>query len=182
MNTKKKTAVAAAIGAFVVLALVIAYPAVAASVDSPQNIRNQQLPSRPTVPPTQRVQLTVGQTITLTSVAGRYHVTGDPGVNGTASGTVTLQVTGVLSGGYTMSIAGGSLSINGTTYAITGGAAELGPAGRIIAGQGQAEGGQFLLLGRNLGHLGNAAYGILRVDLKSGSSEFGAGLLVTIAA
>ncbi|MDE1857447.1 MAG: hypothetical protein KGI26_00055 [Thaumarchaeota archaeon] len=181
MNTKK-IAVATTLGAFAVLALLFAYPAMAAASGTPQNPSIQQLYMRSAHSPSHNIQLSVGQTITLTSVAGGYWVVGEPGSNGTASGTMTLQVTGALSGGYTVSVTGGTLTINGTAYTITGGSAELGPHGRLVVGQGQAGSTTFLFLDRNLGSFGGASYGVLRVDLRSGSSEFGARLLVTTSA
>ena len=107
---------------------------------------------------------------------------GDRAVNGSASGTMTLQVSGALTGGYIISVTGGSLDINGTTYTISGGSAELGPYGVHMVGQGQAGSSQFLFLDRNLGKFGNTDYGVLRIDLKNGTSEFEARLLVTITA
>ena len=181
MNTKK-IAVASTIGAVAVLALLFAYPAMAASTGAPQNINAHQLLTRSAQMPSQKIQLSVGETITLTSVAGGYWVVGNPGSNGTASGTLTLQVTGALTGGYILSVTGGTLNVNGTSYTVSSGSAELGPYGHFALGQGQAGGAQFLFLDRNLGKFGSASYGVLRVDLQSGSSEFAARLLVTITA
>ena len=180
MNTKK-IAVASTLGAVAVVALLFAYPAMAAPAGSPQNPNAQQLYIHSAHSHAQKIQLSVGQTVTLTSVAGDYWVVGDPGSNGTASGSMTLQVTGALSGGYTISVSGGALAINGTTYAISGGSAELGPYGRFVVGQGQAGSSTFLFLDRDLGKFGTANYGVLRIDLQSGSSEFAARLLMTIS-
>lgn len=180
MNTKK-IAVASTLGAFAAVALLFAYPAIAAS-GAPQNTSVQQLYMRSAHSQSQRIHLLVGQNITLTSVAGGYWVVGDPGSNGTAAGTMTLQVTGALAGGYTISVTGGTLTINGTAYTISGGSAQLGPYGRVVVGQGQAGSATFLFLDRNLGKFGSTNYGVLRIDLQSGSSEFAARLLVTISA
>ncbi|MDG6964308.1 MAG: hypothetical protein JRM83_04860 [Nitrososphaerota archaeon] len=181
MNTKK-TAVAATLGVFAILALLIAYPAVAASEAPPSSTTPQQLLQRSGRLGSQQVHLSVGQTITLTSVAGGYTIVGDPGVNGTASGAMTLRVTGSLAGGYTISISGGSLNINGTTYIISAGSAELGIHGRLMVGQGQVTGGQFLFQARNIGRFGNTDYGVLRVDISSGSFQLAVRLLVTTLA
>jgi hypothetical protein len=181
MNTKK-TAAASAIGVFAVMALLFAYPAMAASQNSPQTTNVQQMLAQSAYSGSQKIQLTPGETITLTSVAGGYWVVGQPSSNGTASGTMTLQVTGALKAGYTISVTGGSFNINGTTYTISGGSAELGPHGRSMVGQGQAGGAQFLFIDRNLGKFGSTNYGVLRVDLQDGSSQFAARLLVTISA
>jgi hypothetical protein len=181
MNTKK-TAAASALGVFAVTALLVAYPAMAASSVNPQQTNTQQLLHNSAYLSSHRIQLTVGQNITMTSVAGGYWIVGDRSSNGTASGTMTLQVTGALTGGYVISVTGGTLNINGTTYTISGGSAELGPYGRFMAGQGQAGDAQFFFLDRNLGKFGTTNYGVLRMDLKDGSSEFGTRLLVTITA
>jgi hypothetical protein len=181
MNTKK-IAIASTIGVFAVMALVIAFPAMAASAGAPQNLNTKQLLQHSAYLNSQTIQLTSGQTITLTSVAGGYWVVGDRDSNGTASGSMTLQVSGELTGGYILSVTGGSLNVNGTTYTISSGSAELGPHGRYMVGNAQAGTAQFLFLDRNLGKFGNTNYGVLRVDLKDGSSEFAARLLVTISA
>lgn len=181
MNTKK-IAVASTLGVCAVVALLFAYPAVAAAAGGPQNTNVHQLFTRSARLPSQELQLSVGQTVTLTSVAGGSWVVGDAGSNSTASCTMTLQVTGALSGGYTISVTGGTLTINGTTYTISGGSAELGPHGHIILGQGQSGSATFLFLDRSLGAFGNTSYGVLHVDLKSGTSEFAARLLITYSA
>lgn len=180
MNTKK-IAVASTVGMFVVMVLLLAYPAMAASPNVPQNPNVQQLLQHPQNGTPQKIQLSVGQTITLTSVTGSYWEVGDRAVNGSASGSMTLQVSGAFKGGYALSVTGGSLSINGTTYTISSGSAELGPYGVHMVGQGQAGTAAFLFANRDLGKFGSTNYGILRVDLKDGSSEFAARLLVTIS-
>ena len=181
MNTKK-IAFASMVGAFAVVAMLFAYPAVASSAGTSSNPNYQQLlqSSHPASP--QKVQLSSGQTITLSSVAGGYWEVGDRSVNGTASGSMTLQVSGALKGGYIISVTGGTFSINGVTYTISSGSAELGPRGVYMVGQGQAGSAQFLFLDRSLGRFGSTNYGVLRIDLKDGTSEFAARLLVTISA
>jgi len=181
MNTKKIT-IASAVGAFAVLALLFAYPAMATGASAPQNSNPQQLLQHSAYMNSQSLKLSTGETMTLTSVAGGYWVVGDRAVNGTASGSMTIQVTAALKGGYILSVTGGSLNINGTTYAISGGSAELGPHGVYLVGNGQAGSAQFLFLDRDLGRFGTANYGVLRVDLSTGSSEFAARLLVTVSA
>jgi hypothetical protein len=181
MNTKK-IAIASAIGAFAVMAMLFAYPAVASSAGTSNNPNYQQLLQGSQSASPQKIQLSSGQTITLTSVAGGYWQVGDRAVNGTASGSMTLQVSGALKGGYIISVTGGTLNINGATYTISSGSAELGPRGVYMVGQGQAGTAQFLFLDRNLGRFGSTNYGIVRVDLKDGTSEFAARLLVTITA
>ncbi len=181
MNTKK-IAVASVLGAFAAMALLVAYPAMAAPPSASQNPNLAQMLHSSAYTTSQRIQLTDGQTITLTSVAGGYWVVGNRNSNGTASGSMTLQVSGSLVGGYVLTVTGGSLNINGTTYAISGGTAELGPRGTYTVGQGQSGTAQFLFLERNLGRFGGANYGALRIDLKNGASEMAARLLVTVTA
>ena len=180
MNTKK-TAVASAVGAFALVAMFVAYPAMAAS-GAPSASNIQQMLQHPRSANLHRIQLSTGQTITLASAAGGYWEVGDRAVNGTASGTVTFQVTGAFTGGYSLSVTGGSLSINGTTYTVSGGSAELGPYGIRMAGQGQSGTAQFLFGAKDLGRFGSTNYAILRIDLKDGSSEFTARLLVSVSA
>ena len=162
------------------MAMLFAYPAMASSTVTSANPNYQQLLQSSTTASPQKIQLTSGQTITLTSVAGGYWEIGDRAVNGTASGSMTLQVSGALKGGYIISVTGGSLNINGVTYSVSSGSAELGPHGVYMVGQGEAGTAQFLFQDRDLGKFGSSSYGVLRVDLKDGSSEFAARLLVTI--
>ena len=179
MNTQK-LAIASTVGAFAVVALLFAYPAIAA-YPATQNPNASQMLQHSAYMNSHRIQLTDGQTITLSSVAGGYWVVGDRASNGTASGSMTLTVSGSLTGGYILSVTGGSLNINGNTYTISGGSAQLGPRGAYAVGNGQAGSAQFLFLDRNLGKFGSTNYGVLRVDLMDGTSEFAARLLVTIA-
>lgn len=184
-RTRMKTkalAIASTIGALAMVGLLFAYPAMASSSAGLQNVNAQQLLRQTQTPSLPEVNLFVGQTITLTSVAGGYREVGDSTVNGTATGSLGLTVTGGYAGGYSLSITGGSLVINGTTYTISAGSAELGPYGRHMVGQGQAgTSGQFLFEVRDLGKFGNTDYGVLRVDLGNGASQFIARLLVTIS-
>ncbi len=180
MNTKT-LAIASTVVAIAAAALLFAYPAMAASSAAPHNMSIKQLMQQPQEN-AHRVNLSVGQTITITSVAGGFRQVGDSSVNGTASGTLTLRVSGAFAGGYALSVTGGTLTVGGTTYTVSSGSAELGRYGIHMQGQGQAgTSGQFLFDVRNLGKFGNTDYGVLRVDLTNGSSEFGARLLVTIS-
>jgi len=179
MNTKK-IAIASTVGVFAVMALLFAVPAMAASTTTSQSTSTSQLLQQSAYMASHKIQLSNGQTITLTSVAGGYWVVGDRAKNGTASGTMTLQVSGSLTGGYILTVTGGNFNINGATFTISSGSAELGPRGVWMVGNGQAGSAQFLFLDRNLGKFGSTNYGVLRVDLKDGTSEFAARLLVTV--
>jgi hypothetical protein len=180
MNTKK-IAIASTVGAFAVMALLFAYPAMASS-SSGGTPNFQRLLQHPQFSNSDNFQIATGQTITLTSVAGSFWIVGDRASNGTASGMMTVQVSGALTGGYILTVTGGSLNVNSTTYKITNGSGELGPYGVYMIGHGQAGTAQFLFLDRSLGKFGSTNYGILRLDLKDGASEFAARLLVTISA
>jgi hypothetical protein len=182
MNTKN-LAIATAVGVLALAGLLLAFPAMAATTGgaSPQlpNINsNGPLPHGQPV----KIVLQSGQTYTLTSVAGGYRVLGNPALNGTATGSMTIKVTGTFNAGYSVSVTGGQISANGTTYTITGGSAEVGRYGIYMVGQGQAGTAQFLFQGTNLGKFGSADYGILRLDLSNGSGQLGVRLLVSISA
>ncbi|HYC11663.1 MAG TPA: hypothetical protein VEC02_03275 [Nitrososphaerales archaeon] len=177
-------ATATIVGVVAIVAMLFAYPAVASSIATTDTPSIQQLAKQQstTAQQTQQAQLAAGQTMTLTGVAGGYRVVGDRSVNGTASGSLVLLVTGVFKGGYALSVTGGSITLNGTTYTVSGGSGELGPRGIHMVGQGQTgNGGKFLFDARNLGSFGNASYGILRIDLTNGGSEFAVRLLVTFS-
>ena len=167
MRTKKiafATTVAATL-----MVLLFALPAIAASSSTTTNNASN------------KADLALGQTITMTSISGGYKELSTPSINGTATGSVSLQVTGVFKRGYALEVTGGTLSFGGTTYAISSGSAELGPYGVHMVGQAQAgSSAQLLFAARNLGAFGTSKYGILRVDLISGANEFGVRLLVTI--
>jgi len=185
MNAKI-LAMATTVGAVAIVAMLFAYPAIASSAATPATPSIQQLLQQSTTTQQtaaiQQTELSAGQTITLTSIAGGYRQVGDRADNGTASGSLTLQVTGVFKGGYALSVTGGSITLNGTTYSVSGGSGVLGPKQVHMVGQGHAgNSGQFLFAARNLGSLGGTSYGMLRIDLANGGSEFAIRLLVTIS-
>ena len=116
--------------------------------------------------------LTVGQTFTITSTAGEYFVAGTPSTNGTASGALTFTVTGKLTGGYTLSITSGSLTVAGTTYSVTSGSAQMGPNAAAVVGQGATNPtGTFLLRAGAHGSFAGTT-GTVSLDLQAGSSEY----------
>jgi len=122
------------------------------------------------------VDLTVGQTITVTSSQGAYFVMGTPSINGTASGTITFTITSELTQGYTLSITSGNIVVGGTTYAISSGTAQAGPFADSIIGQGTTTPtGTFLLRGLARGSFAGTT-GQLFFDLKTGSTEYAVAL------
>ncbi len=127
--------------------------------------------------------LTSGVSFTLTSLAGGYRVVGE-GVNGSASGTLILQVTGVFHNGYTLSITRGSLVVGNQTYSVTSGAAQLGVHGRYLSGQctlttahSQAE-YTVLLAAKRVAGINGTPYYTVHLDLVVGQTEY----LVTLLA
>ena len=116
--------------------------------------------------------VSVGQTFTITSSAGKYYVAGTPSTNGTASGTLTFTVTGKLAAGYTLSVKSGSLTVAGTTYTVTSGTAQMGRDAATIVGQGATNPtGTFLLRASAHGSFVGST-GTVSLDLQSGSSEY----------
>jgi len=184
MNSKK-LAIATMVGAVALVGLLFAFPAMAASAttSSPQNSNISQIvQSAQASQKLQKVDLKVGQTFTLTSVAGGYREIGNPEVNGTATGSLNIEVTGAFKAGYAVSVTGGQVNVNGTAYTVTAGSGELGPYGVHMVGQAQAgTSAQLLFAARNLGKFGSTDYGVLRIDLTNGSGEFAVRLLVTIS-
>ncbi len=118
-----KTTKIAVIGAASILAMVallLAYPAMAAtnlSLTGAQPLSGTTLASSSsgTNLASASATLTVGQTVTLTSTNGKFAVVGTPSQTGTAAGTVVLSVTGAFKGGYSLSIASGTVTIGGSS-------------------------------------------------------------------
>ncbi|HUI00087.1 MAG TPA: hypothetical protein VLX56_00490 [Nitrososphaerales archaeon] len=116
--------------------------------------------------------LTVGQTITVTSTQGEYFLASDHTENGTASGTMTFTVTGKLTGGYTLSITSGSLVVNGTTYTVSSGTAQMGPDAAALVGQGAtSSSGTFLVRSTAHGNFAGSS-ATMSVDLSAGTTEY----------
>lgn len=125
--------------------------------------------------------LTVGQTITVTSTQGTYYVVGSSGSNGTASGTVTFTVTGKLTGGYTLSISSGSLTIAGTTYKVSSGSAQMDRGAQTLTGQGTTTpSGEFLIQASARGTFAGTSANV-SLDLSSGTTEYLVNLVGTIS-
>ena len=133
--------------------------------------------------------LTVGQVFNITSTQGHFRVVGDKSENGTASGTMTFNVTGKFANGYTLSITSGSLDVNGTTYAVSSGSAQSGPRAHHMVGQGTTAvvgttsaatpSGAFLMRATAHGTFGGE-YATMSLDLQSGTTEYAIFLVGTI--
>jgi len=118
------------------------------------------------------VSVSVGQTITLTSTKGVYHVVGQPSENGTASGTLTFTVTGSLTEGYTLSLTSGSIVVNGATYTIASGSAQMNPSANTISGQGTtSSSGAFLVQATAHGNFVSSSETV-SLDFKAGTTEY----------
>lgn len=119
----------------------------------------------------QKVNVTDGETFTVTSSSGEYSVVGNTSENGTASGSITFTVTGSLTAGDTLSISG-SVVIGGTTYTISSGSAEMNPSATSISGQGTASPtGDFLLQASAHGSF-VGSNGQVSLDLSNGTTEY----------
>lgn len=185
MKTTKIAAIGTA-SAIAVVALLLAYPAMAATGGSTSGSpltgtalgsgSNQSVLTTPAA-------LTVGQTLTFTSTSGQFHVVGDASKAGSASGTITLSVTGAFRGGYALSVASGSLTLNGTTYTIASGSAEMGPHEAHLVGQGSLASstpGAFLFAAGAHANFQGQTYNTLRFDLQSNGTEYAVLLLATV--
>ena len=116
--------------------------------------------------------LTVGQTITIMSTQGRFFVYATPSKNGTASGTLTFTVTGKLARGYTLSLTSGSIVVNGTTYTVSSGSAQMGLFANAMIGQGSTTpAGQFLFQARAQGSFAGTS-GSVSLDFTNGTTEY----------
>lgn len=119
----------------------------------------------------QKVNVTDGETFTVTSTTGQYRVVGDSDENGTASGTITFTVTGSLTEGDTLSISG-TVVIDGTTYTISSGSAQLNPSATSISGQGTTTPtGTFILQATAHGSF-VGSNGQVSLDFSNGTTEY----------
>ena len=119
-----------------------------------------------------QVNISVGQTFTITSSSGEYFVPNNRSTNGTASGTLTFTVTGKLSEGYTLSVTSGSVKVAGTTYTIASGTAQMNRGASGVSGQGSlTPSGEFIFTASAHGTFVGST-GTVSMDLQSGSSEY----------
>lgn len=193
---KMKTAKIAAISGasiFALIALLLAYPAMAATNSGSSDgyplagtalANTVSATTSTSIIPTPTA-LTAGQTITFTSTNGVFHVIGHPGKTGVASGTMVLTVTGAFKGGYALSLTSGTLTINGTAYTMASGSAEMGPFQAHLVGQGTlattsaATPGSFLFAAGAHANFEGQTYNTLRLDVQANGVEYGVLLLVT---
>ena len=120
----------------------------------------------------QQANLTVGQTISVSTAQGKFYAVGNAKDNGTASGSITFTVTGKLAAGYTLSITQGTIVVNGTTYTVSSGSAQLDRSASALVGQGATTpSGQFLIRASAHGNfVGTTA--TMSLDLNAGTTEY----------
>jgi hypothetical protein len=85
-------------------------------------------------------------------------------------------------GGYSLSVTSGTLSINGSSFAIGTGSAVMGPHQAHLVGQGtfaSATPGSFLFAAGAHANFQGQTYNTLRFDVKVNGEEYGVLLLVT---
>ena len=196
MKTENIAAISAA-SIIAVVVLLVAYPAMAATnaatANNPLSGTAIASTTQTSIIPTPSA-LSAGQTLTFTSTTGQFHVVGHPGQKGTASGTLVLTVTGSFTGGYALSVSSGSLNIDGTTYAIASGSAEMGPYEAHLVGQGSLAiitpvgqtsptsntPGAFLFAAGAHANFQGQTYNTLRYDVQANGEEYAVLLLVTV--
>jgi len=123
--------------------------------------------------PPARVNLTVGQAISLSGLQGRYVNADNKSVRGSASGSFTLTVTGVYREGYTLKISSGTFTVGDTSYKVSGGTVLMGPNGRDLSGSGTAgQGVQFLIHARIGSDSAGTARSMALLDVTNGSTEY----------
>jgi hypothetical protein len=184
-----KTAKIATIGTaslFAMIALLLAYPAMAntsgdTSIVSGQTTTTASQAALPSTAAAATLStgaaLTAGQTITFTSTNGTFRtIDGASQKTGAASGTMTLMVTGVYGAGYALSITSGTLRINGTSYSITSGSAQMGEHQAHLVGQGSFgnSAGSFLMVAGAHTNFQGKSFNTLRFDIQvNGVAEYG---------
>jgi hypothetical protein len=195
MKTTQKVAAIGAVSVFAMVALLLAYPAMAAA-QTPQpssavpltgtSLASTSTGSTSVIP--QPTALAPGQSLTFTSTNGKYVEIGNHSNTGTASGTVTFTATGAFKGGYALSITSGSLTLGTNGYTITSGSAEMGPYQAHLVGQGHiastssaSNAGSFLVAAGAHANFAGTTYNTLRFDITVGGIEYGVVLLATVS-
>ena len=127
-----------------------------------------------------QVSIASGTSITITSTSGEFTVFGSPTTNGTASATLTFSVASQLSRGYVLTLTSGTITINGTAYTVSSGTAQMNGAANSISGQGTTSNGAFEIQARAYGDFTGTTTAQVRLDIKSGSTEYAVLLTGTI--
>jgi hypothetical protein len=119
-----------------------------------------------------RLNLNIGDTITLSDLQGRYKQVGNSSIRGNASGSFTFTVTGSFKNGYTLSITSGSITIGNSTYTVNNGSAQIPGHARQMIGQGTAGNGVAFLIHAVIRGEPSSAHGMVMLDLKNESAEY----------
>lgn len=121
--------------------------------------------------------LTAGETLTVSGLSGFFANASNHEIHGNASGTFTFKVSAIYAEGCTLSLSGGSFTLNTTTYTVTGGSLVLNHGGRSGEGTGTTSAGTFLISISGLhGNSTSANLGAVKLDFKTGTNEFLVGL------
>jgi hypothetical protein len=179
MKAKTKAIMIAASAA---LLFTVLYPiAIAAMPLATSSTSNTQSSAKASTLPHTQI-LSTGQTLTFTSTNGIFRVISGGKGNGIASGTLTLSVSGVFRHGYTLTVTGGSLTINGTTYTVSSGSAQMGRGLVHVVGQGTlSNDGAFIFSGHAHANFVGQQYNTLRFDVEINGIEYGVLLLVNVS-
>ncbi len=116
--------------------------------------------------------LKVGDTITLSSLDGRFRQVGNESIRGNASGSFTFTVTGAFKAGYALSITSGTIKIGDQTYTVNSGSVQTGPYGRELVGQGTAGNGVQFLMHATIRGTSTTPHGMVMLDLQNGTTEY----------
>jgi hypothetical protein len=129
----------------------------------------------------QATSIPAGTTITITSTQGQFIVFGSPGDNGTASGTLTFTVNSQLASGYVLTLTSGTITVNGSSYTVSSGTAQMNPFANGITGQGTASSSSsFTIRALATGSFTGTTSARVMLDFKTSSSEYGVMLTGTI--
>lgn len=120
----------------------------------------------------ERLNLTVGQTITLTDLSGKYVQIGNRTIRGNASGSFTFTVTGVFKQGIALSITSGTITLGDHTYTVNSGSVQSGPHGKNLVGQGTAGDGVHFLIHATIHRTATTPHGMVMLDLQNGTTEY----------
>lgn len=117
-------------------------------------------------------QLSVGQSFTLSNLTGHFVVSGNDSVEGTATGSLTVMVTGILHDGMTLSITSGHFMLGNTTFTISSGTIVVDSGDGSAVGSGTAGSARFIIQVDGLNGTMLSGADTVHIDLKSGTTEF----------
>jgi len=145
--------------------------AAAAHTDKPDHGDNRKGHDKPKGPGNP-LNLTVGQTLTLSGLTGRYTSATNSSVKGNASGTLAVQITAAFKDGYLVTLTSGTIKLDATTYTVTSGTVELNPSGQSGTGTGSTSSSGQFLIHLDMHGTSTSPNGRAVLDLKVGGSEY----------